>query len=194
MYNTHIKVEGVVLLYLEETSKLPKKVIENLDGDLGNLKVYLVQDYNVNLLKRMVNFGLDIFGDLGMDEWGLVPQIRHGNVFVLREESRKKIIGIAILMRDWEDLQKCYLFDYAISDELQGQSLGYHFLVAIIRNLETQGFTKMGLTVDTENAPAIRLYKDKIGFEIVGENEDEYGEGHHRYIMNLHFDKLNVIE
>ncbi len=179
-------------MYLEEASKLPKKVIENLDGDMGNLKVYLVQDYNVNLLKRMVNFGLDIFGDLGMDEWGLVPQIRHGNVFVLREESKKRIIGIAILMRDWEDTQKCYLFDYAISDELQGKGLGYHFLIAIIRNLETQGFTKMGLTVDIDNAPAIKLYKDKVGFEIVGENEDEYGEGHHRYIMNLHFDKLNA--
>lgn len=59
-------------MYLEETSKLPRKVVENLDGDIGNLKVYLVQDYNVNLLKRMVNFGLGIFGDLGMDEWGLV--------------------------------------------------------------------------------------------------------------------------
>lgn len=177
-------------MYLEEASKLPRKVIENLDGDVGNLKVYLVQDYNVNLLKRMVNFGLDIFGDLGMDEWGLVPQIRHGNVYVLREEDKKKIIGLAILMRDWEDLQKCYLFDYAISEDLQGQGLGYHFLAAIIRNLEDQGFSKMGLTVDVENAPAIRLYKDKIGFEITGENEDEYGEGHHRYIMELHFDKM----
>lgn len=177
-------------MYLEEASKLPRKVIENLNGAVGNLKVYLVQDYNVNLLKRMVNFGLDIFGDLGMDEWGLVPQIRHGNVFVLRDEGEKKIIGIAILMRDWEDLKKCYLFDYAIAEELQGKGLGYHFLLAIIRNLDDQGFSKMGLTVDIENVPAIRLYKDKIGFEITGENEDEYGIGHHRYIMELHFNKL----
>ncbi|NCC97636.1 MAG: GNAT family N-acetyltransferase [Synergistales bacterium] len=178
-------------MYLEETSKLPRKVVENLDGDIGNLKVYLVQDYNVNLLKRMVNFGLGIFGDLGMDEWGLVPQIRHGNVFVLKEEDKKRIIGLAILMRDWEDLEKCYLFDYAIAEDLQGQGLGYHFLDAIIRNLKDQDFTKMGLTVDTENAPAIRLYRDKIGFDVIGENKDEYGEGHHRYIMELDFDRYN---
>ena len=44
-------------MYLEEKTVLPKKVIQNLDGDIENLKVYLVQDYNSNLLKRMVNFG-----------------------------------------------------------------------------------------------------------------------------------------
>lgn len=178
-------------MYLEEKTVLPKKVIQNLDGDIENLKVYLVQDYNSNLLKRMVNFGLRIFGDLGMDEWGLVPQIRHGNVYMLREENNKKIIGLAILMRDWEDTDKCYLFDYAISPDFHGQGLGFHFLKAVIDNVKEQGFSKMGLTVDVENKAAIRLYKDKIGFDIIDMNEDEYGEGHHRYIMNLDFSSLN---
>jgi ribosomal protein S18 acetylase RimI-like enzyme len=36
-------------MHLEEIKALPRKVIENLDGDIGNLKVYLVQDYNLNL-------------------------------------------------------------------------------------------------------------------------------------------------
>lgn len=177
-------------MFLEEKTKLPKKVIQNLDGDIENLKVYLVQDYNSNLLKRIVNFGVNIFGDLGMDEWGLVPQIRHGNVYMLREESKKKIIGLAILMRDWEDTDKCYLFDYAIAPEFHGQGLGFHFLKAVIENVTEQGFSKMGLTVDVENAAAIKLYKDKIGFEVLDMNEDEYGEGHHRYIMNLDFNNL----
>lgn len=177
-------------MQLEKVRTLPKKAIENLDGDVGKLKVYLVQDYNNQFLKRMVDFGLDIFGDLGMDEWGLVPQVRHGNVYVLKEEDKKNIIGLAILMRDWEDLDKAYLFDYAISEEFQGQGLGYYFLRAIIRNLKEQGFKKMGLTVDTENKPAIRLYKDKIGFEILKLSKDEYGKTHDRYIMELDFDKV----
>ena len=177
-------------MYLEEIRNLPKKVVENLDGDIGNLKVYLVQDFNLNLLKRMVDFGLNIFGDLGMDEWGLVPQIRHGNVFVLKEEEKRRIIGLAILMRDWEDPEKCYLFDYAIAEDLQGQGLGYHFIVAIGKNLKEQGFQRMSLTVDIENAPAIRLYKDKVGFQIKEMNENEYGEGHHRYIMEWDLNKI----
>ena len=75
---------------LEEIRALPKRVVEDIDGDIGHLKVYLVQDFNLNLLKRMVNFGLNVFGELGMDEWGLVPQIRHGNVFLLKD--RKSVV------------------------------------------------------------------------------------------------------
>ena len=172
-------------MQLEKIKNLPKKAIENLDGDIGHLTVYLVQDYSNQFLRRMVDFGIDLFGDLGMDEWGLVPQIRHGNVFVLKEEDKKKLIGLAILMRDWEDSEKVYLFDYAIAGDLQGNGLGYYFLKVIIKNLEEQGFKRIGLTVDTENIPAIKLYKEKIGFKIVEMSEDEYGKSHDRYIMVL---------
>jgi len=176
-------------MHLEEIRALPRKVIENLDGDIGNLKVYLVQDYNLNLLKRLVNFGLDVFGDLGLDEWSLVPQIRHGNVFVLKEEDKKKIIGIAILMRDWEDSDKVYLSDFAIADEFQGQGLGYHFLVSVCKSIADQGFKTMNLTVDINNPAAISLYKDKLGFEIESFSKDEYGKGHDRYKMRLDLSK-----
>ena len=177
-------------MFFEEIRDLPRRVVENLEGNIGSLTVYLVQDFNLSLLKRMVDFGLNVFGELGMDEWGLVPQIRHGNVFILKEEKRKRIIGLAILMRDWEDIEKAYLFDYAIEDEFQGQGLGYHFLIAICKNLKEQGFNKMSLTVDVDNKAAIRLYKEKLGFEIITMSEDEYGRGHHRYFMQLDLNKM----
>ena len=172
-------------MHLEEVKALPKKFVSNLESDFENLKVYLVQDYDLRLLNRVVTFGSNIFGELGMDEWGLVPQIRHGNVFLLKEENKKQIIGLAILMRDWEDTEKAYLFDYAIAEDHQGQNIGTQFLKAIISNLIEQDFAKMSLTVDVNNAPAIRLYKEKIGFQIMHYREDEYGKGHDRYIMEL---------
>ena len=177
-------------MYLEEINALPKKFVSNLDSDFENLKVYLVQDYDLRLLNRVVKFGANIFGELGMDEWGLVPQIRHGNVFLLKEDSKKQSVGLAILMRDWEDLEKAYLFDYAIAEDHRGQNIGVQFLKVIIANLMEQGFLKMSLTVDVENAPAIRLYEEKIGFEIKQHNKDEYGKGHDRYIMELDFNKF----
>jgi len=169
---------------LEEIKGLPHKVVKDIEG-IDNLKVYVVQDFNLKLLNRMVKFGLDIFGDLGMDQWGLVPQIRHGNVYVLTEEGKHKIVGIAILMRDWEDYYKAYLFDYAISEEFQGKGLGFEFLKVIAEDLESQGFEKMSLTVDVNNEPAIRLYRDKIGFESVLYSIDEYGKGEDRFVMEL---------
>ncbi len=161
-----------------------------LEGDQSqkfeDYKVCLVQDFDSKLLNDMVDFGLNIFGDLGMDEWGLVPQIRHGNVYVM-QDIEDEIIGLAILMRDWEDADMCYLFDFAITPELQGKGLGTYFLNAIISNMEENGFSKMSLTVDINNKPAIKLYKDKIGFKIDHFSKDEYGKGHDRYIMKLNF-------
>lgn len=172
-------------MQLDKVKSLPRKVIDNIEG-IDGLTVYLVQDYSNQFLRRLVDFGQEIFGELGMDEWGLVPQIRHGNVYVLKEENKKNISGIAILMRDWENSEKVYLFDYAIADDLQGNKLGFYFLKIIINNVKEQGFNKMSLTVDTENEPAIKLY-EKIGFKILETSIDEYGKSHDRYIMEIEF-------
>lgn len=175
---------------LEQIYALPRRLITEIDSVDGRLAVYLVQDFDNALLKRMVNFGLEIFGELAVDEFALVPQIRHGNVFVLKEIDRPKVIGLANLMRDWDTDDTVYLSDLAIRDEYAGHGLGYEFLKVIAFNLVDQGFKIMGLTVDTENKPAIRLYKDKLGFEIVEFKKDEYGQGHDRYYMEwdmVHF-------
>lgn len=132
-----------------------------------------------------MKFGVEIFGDLGMDEWGLVPQIRHGNVYVLTEEGSHHLIGLAILMRDWEDFHKAYLFDYAISEDFQSMGLGFEFLQIIVENLIDQGFDKMGLTVDVNNESALKLYRDKIGFKTILYSIDEYGKGEDRFMMEL---------
>lgn len=170
---------------LTEIKKVSYKAIKELNTETRHLMVYLVQDFDLKLLRRMTDFGLDIFGDLGMDEWGLVPQIRHGNVYVLKEEGKKDLVGIAILMRDWEDIYKAYLFDYAIAEEFRGFGLGYRFLKVIIEDLSEQGFDKVSLTVDVENDTAISLYEDKMGFESILYKLDEYGKGHDRFIMEL---------
>jgi len=171
-------------MQLAEVKGLPHKVVKNIEG-VDNLKVYLVQDFNLKLLRNMVEFGLDIFGDLGMDQWGLVPQIRHGNVYILTEEGKHQVVGLAILMRYWEDFYKAYLFDYAISEDYQSMGLGFEFLKIIAEDLLDQGFDKMSLTVDVENEPAIRLYRDKIGFKSILYSKNEYGKGEDRFTMEL---------
>lgn len=167
---------------LEEINSLPRKFIKELDLNLINFNVYLVQDFNLSLLENMVSFGLNIFGELGMDEWGLVPQIRHGSVYILKEDDKKEIIGLAIFMRDWEKPEKAYLFDFAIDKEMQGHGFGRQFLKIIAGNLSEQEFKIISLTVDVENKPAIHLYRN-IGFKPIEYSRNEYGKGHDRYIM-----------
>ena len=173
-------------MQLEKIRSMPKMIIDNIEG-VDGLSVYLVQDYDNELLRRLVKFGENSFGELGMDQWSLVPQIKHGNVYVLKEANKKSISGIAILMRDWEDSGEVYLSDYAIAEELQGNKLGFHFLNVIIKNIKEQGFKRISLTVDIENKPAINLY-EKSGFKIIETSYDEYGKSHDRYIMTLEID------
>lgn len=173
---------------LELIESLPHSVVKNING-LDNLTVYAVEDFNQKLLKNMVEFGLDVFGEeMGMDEWSLVPQIRHGNVYVLAERGQQKVIGLAIFMRDWEYVNTAYLFDYAVSEDYQGRGLGFQFLKIICEDLEGQGFEKISLTVDADNKPAMRLYKEKLGFEPIDFVKDEYGKGHDRYVMELNIE------
>lgn len=174
-------------MFLEKVNSLPHRLIKRFDEELTGLNVFLVQDYDLKLLKEIVNFSTRIFGDASLDEWGIVPQIRRGNVFLLKEEAHKKVIGLAILMRDWEDDEKVYLFDIAIADDYQGAGVGFYFLEAIIENCIDQGFKRMSLTVDVDNAPAIRLYKDKFGFRTIKREDHEYGKNEHRYEMELEF-------
>lgn len=177
-------------MQLGDIWSLPKKVVGNLEGELNDLEVYLVQDYDLKILKRMASVGLGIFEELGIDERGLVPQIRKGNVYLLKESDKREVIGLAIFMRNWEDVDKCYLYDFAIAEKFQGQGLGAQFLATVAKNMRKQGFNFIELTVDSENKPAIKLYRDKVGFTIEAFSKDEYGKGHDRYKMVLDLEDI----
>lgn len=170
---------------LDTIKSLPRSFVKNLDSDVNRLEVYQVQDFDMKLLRRIIQFGIDAFGEIASDEWVIVPQIRHGNVYILKEKDKGKLYGLAILLRDWEDPLSAYLSDYAISEDLRGMGVGYEFLKVIGENLVEQGFERLTLTVDVENDPAIKLYRDKIGFDAVLLRKNEYGEGQHRFIMEL---------
>lgn len=175
---------------LDLIKNMPHSLVKKIDG-VENLAVYVVEDFNLKLLKNMVEFGLDVFGEeMGADEWSLVPQIRHGNVYVVTEQGKQQVLGLAIFMRDWEDIYMAYLFDYAVGEDFQGLGIGFEFLKIISQDLKNQGFKRICLTVDGNNKPAIRLYKDKIGFESIEFSKDEYGKGNDRHIMELDIDEF----
>ena len=64
--------------------------------------------------------------------------------------------------------------EFAISllPEARGKGIGTELMRAMIRHLKVRGYEKTSLAVQKANYP-VRMYK-KVGFEIIGENEEEY--------------------
>lgn len=181
-YNYNRK-EGQLLKF-KEIEQISHRIVKNIDG-IESLAVYEVSGKSLRLLKDMIEFWDTVFGHSALDEFGFVPLLRHGNVYLLTNENKNTVLGMASFMRDWSDPKMAYLFDYAIAEELQGMSLGYEFLTILIRDLADLGFETLQLTVDVNNKPALRLYSDKIGFNPVRMSMNEYGENEDRYIMEL---------
>lgn len=146
--------------------------------------VFRLEEASLQGLTRLMSLEGDIFGEEAVGEWYMVSHIHHGNVMILVDAARKRSAGIAILMRDWDELDKCYLADFGIREDYRGHGLGSAFLSMVLSLIKEEGFRRMSLTVDTTNVPAIALYK-KHGFSIADERRDLYGLGKDRYIMEL---------
>jgi ribosomal-protein-alanine N-acetyltransferase len=161
-------------------------VIELIPG----YHVFTLEEASLEGLNRLMRLEEDIFGEETLDEWYMVSHIHHGNVLVLLDAAKRKTVGIAILMRDWDELDKCYLADFGIREDYRGKGLGSSFLRKVLELVREEGFSRISLTVDTANEPAIGLYR-KHGFRIVQERRHLYGEGRHRYVMELNVMEIN---
>lgn len=171
----------------EYVDKFNDFFIDNLD-DYDDLRIYRFKDIDLEWLKSLLSFGENVFGEDSFDVFAIVTQVFYGNVFVLKEKTEDKILGIAALNRCWDDeTHTVYLADYAIAEEAQGLELGTRFLRRVMSNLQEQGVKVVRLTVDIENDPAIALY-EKVGFKILKEHKNLYGPGAHRYIMEKTFE------
>jgi ribosomal-protein-alanine N-acetyltransferase len=146
--------------------------------------IFRLEEASLEGLTRLMSLEDDIFGDDSVGEWYMVSHINHGNVMVLIDTAQRRAVGIAILMRDWDELDKCYLADFGIRESYRGRGFGSSFLRHVLVAVQEDGLRRVSLTVDTHNDVAIRLYR-KHGFKIATERRNHYGLGRDRYIMEL---------
>jgi len=146
--------------------------------------VFRLEEASLEGLTRLMNLEDDIFGEDAVGEWYMVSHMSHGNVMVLVDAANKRNAGIAILMRDWDELDKCYLADFGIRERYRGRGMGSAFLKLVLDLVKEEGFRRVNLTVGTKNEAAIHVYR-KHGFEIARERHNLYGLGMDRYIMEL---------
>ena len=138
-------------------------------------------EHDIATADRMTEIEAQAFGEGGLNIWTLVPLIRHGRVFALRDGQQ--IIGGAQFMRDWEDNSRAYLVGIAVDARYRGKGLGTRFLGECMDSLKHEGVKKVELTVDAANVPAVRVYREKLGFDTQEVRQSEYGPGIDRMVM-----------
>ena len=108
---------------------------------------------------------------------GLVPT---GTLYVV--EMAGKVIGSYRLIPKLDrQAHTIYLGGFVVAGSMKGRGIGSKILRHIAQVAEKEGKTRIELTVDTENKPAISLYQ-KIGFVIEGRIRNSYRRlPEHRY-------------
>jgi len=140
-----------------------------------------VSPWQAGIIRQIIRIEAAAFGEGGLDEWDLMPLIRHGRVFCIEESGQ--VLGCVQYMKDWDDPSKSYIIGLSIADGLRGKGYGTELLRTSMDILAGEGMKTFELTVDPENASGIAVYVRKLGFVITGRRPDEYGKGIHRIIM-----------
>lgn len=147
-----------------------------------------IQTVEQALLQRLVQLEREAFGLGGLNEWHLVPFIRHGRVYVTRKNQ--EVIGMVQYMLDWDNPRKAYMMGVSIAKEAHGQGLGTDFIKKSLQALANENIEEVELTVDPANVAAIRVYEGKLGFVAQEVRPNEYGQGENRLVMTISLGKL----
>ena len=155
----------------------------------------LITAIDQKLLERLVELEQEAFGCGGMNEWHLVPLIRHGRIFV--SKNNDIVVGAVQYMRDWNKPELAYLVGISVAAEARGKGIGTKLLAESIQNLFEDKFAEVELTVAADNSAAVKVYKEKLGFEVTEFRQNEYGQGQDRLVMVLtreRFTRTNKID
>ncbi|WP_094605866.1 Mycothiol acetyltransferase [Sporomusa silvacetica DSM 10669] len=149
--------------------------------------VELIIEAEPKLMERLVELEQEAFGYGGMNEWHLVPIIRHGKVFVSKDND--VVVGAVQYMRDWDNPELAYMISVSVAGEARGKGIGTELLAKSIEILFDDKIIKVELTVEADNVAAVKVYKEKLGFEVTEFRKNEYGPGQDRLVMVLTKDK-----
>ena len=132
------------------------------------------------LISEIVELEEEAFGGKGgVDLWILKALLRYGKVFIL--ENEEKIISIVEYMQCF-DKKEVFLYGICTLKEFRHMGNAKKIMNESEKYLREKGYEAISLTVDPENEKAIDMYKH-LGYDIVEYQENEYGNGIHRYLM-----------
>lgn len=152
------------------------------------MKIEVLKEVDLTQLKQLVKLEQEAFGIGGMNEWHLVPFIRHGRVYVASEQE--KAVGMVQYMCDWDNPYRAYMVGVSVDSGMRGRGIGTNLIRFSLMALKKEHIKEVELTVDPQNVAAINIYEGKFGFMTKCLRVDEYGKGESRLVMMLSLDQL----
>jgi ribosomal-protein-alanine N-acetyltransferase len=141
-----------------------------------------IKTVDLEALQSFVELEGAAFGAGGLNEWTLVPLIRHGRVYTVRKNG--EVVGLIEYMLDWDKPRRAYMVGVSMAKNVRGQGLGTVFIAKTLQMLANDSINEVELTVDPGNQTAIHVY-EKLGFTANEVRRDEYGKDEDRIIMLL---------
>ena len=148
--------------------------------------IRLISEAEPAIVKQIVHLERETFGPGGLNEWHLVPLIRHGRGFVAQQGL--DVIGSIQYMLDWDRPKRAYMVGVSVAQAARGQGLGTTLLAESLAAIQEDGIEEVELTVEPENLVAVNLYKNKFDFVVSDFRSNEYGCGKDRLIMKKSLD------
>ena len=139
---------------------------------------------NGERLAQIMDIEKQAFGKGALSEYVIVPMLRYGKVYAAVDEDDDPI-ACAYFMRDMGEVGHAYLMSIAVLPVFRGKDVGTELLKYAFTHLKRFGITNVRLTVDPANFTALSVYREKLGFTVVENSKDEYGEGEDRLVMEL---------
>lgn len=134
-------------------------------------------------IDNIVKIEEEVFGkNGGADYWLVKTFVRYGLLLVIKEGE--EIISIAEYIEIMGE-KELFLYGFLTREKFRGKGYAGKLIDYSEKISRIKGYKAISLTVDPENLLAVNFYK-KRGYQIVEFQENEYGEGVHRYLMKKH--------
>ena len=133
-----------------------------------------------DLLFKIVEHENKVFGEATVGNWNIKPFAKYGKVFAMLSDDNELMSVIEVLSSF--DREIAYVYGVSTVPKFQKNGYARILLQFVMETLKEMGIKKIELTVDMDNFIAKRIY-EKLGFEIVGNLDNEYGDNIERYLM-----------
>ena len=135
-----------------------------------------------DLLFKIVEHENEVFGEATVGNWNIKPFTKYGKVFaMLSNDENEELMSVIEVLSSF-DREVAYVYGVSTVPKFQKHGYARILLQFVMETLKEMKIKKIELTVDMDNFIAKRIY-EKLGFEIVGNLDNEYGDNIERYLM-----------